>query len=96
MVVESVTYRVRPGREQEFEQHQAEWEPVLRRARGFITRSLMRNADDPLEYRAEVRWASRAYRDRFAAAEERDTAALRRKAAGLIDGTPAARLFEGV
>jgi heme-degrading monooxygenase HmoA len=96
MVVERVTFKVRKGREAEFERHQAEWDAALRRTRGFIGRVLMRNADDPLEYQAEIRWVSRAHRDRFAAAADRDAAALRQAAAALVEGTPASRLYEPV
>jgi heme-degrading monooxygenase HmoA len=90
MVVEQFTCRVRPGREAEFGAYEAEWTRALRGARGFITRTLMRNAEDPLEIHVFVRWVGRAYRDQF----EEGGDALRRRAAGVLDGAPSRRLLE--
>ena len=67
MVVDLVTFRVKNGRQTEFERHCEEWARLMRRSRGFVNQVLMRNLEDPTEYRAEVRWVSREYRDRFAA-----------------------------
>jgi hypothetical protein len=64
VIVEIVTYRVRRGREEEFEKHQEERTRRLRRAGGFVALRLLRNAEGGGEYRAEVRWAGRDYRDR--------------------------------
>jgi len=92
MVVDQVTYRVRAGKEREFERLQDDWQGLMRRARGFITRTLMRNADDPAEYHAEARWVSREYRDRFAADPESDR--LQKKGATVLEGPPVNRLLE--
>jgi heme-degrading monooxygenase HmoA len=92
MVVDHVTYRVRAGKEQDFEKLQDDWQRLLRRARGFITRILMRNAEDPVEYHAEVRWVSREYRDRFAA--QKDSDRLQEKGASVLEGSPVHSLLE--
>jgi heme-degrading monooxygenase HmoA len=92
MVVDQVTYRVRAGKEREFERLQEDWQGLLRGARGFITRTMMRNAEDPAEYHAEVRWVSREYRDRFAAHQESDR--LQKKGAAILEGPPVHRLLE--
>lgn len=92
MVVDHVTYRVRAGKEQEFESLQEDWLRLLRGARGFITRTLMRNAEDAVEYHAEVRWVSKEYRDRFAARQDSDR--LQEKGAAVLEGPPAHRLLE--
>ena len=65
MIVDLVTFRVKSGKEQEFEAQQQEWAALMRRARGFINQVLMRNLENPSEYQAEVRWVNRDYRDRF-------------------------------
>jgi quinol monooxygenase YgiN len=92
MVVEQITCRVRPGKEAEFGRYEEEWTRSLRGARGFITRTLMRSAGQPLEIHVFVRWVGRAYRDQF---EERSAAALQRQAAGLFEGAPSRQLLEG-
>ncbi len=94
MVVELAVYRVRAGKGPEFEAHAGERLSVLKRARGFITQSLMRNADDPAEYRTEVRWVSREYRDRFLARHEAECKGLEEKVSGFLEAPPARCLLE--
>jgi heme-degrading monooxygenase HmoA len=96
MVVDVVTYHVKKGKEKEFERHQEEWAGLMRRARGFIAQILLRNAEDPAEYHAEVRWVNRDYRDRFFAHEDRDSQALVQKSAAILEGPPAHRLLEPI
>ncbi len=95
MVVEIVTYRVRRGKEEEFEKHQEDRTRRLRRARGFMALRLLRNAEGPGEYQAEIRWASRDLRDRAlaaggpaeAAGDALDT---------ILESPPNRRLFEEI
>lgn len=94
MIVDRVTFRIRHGKEQEFEAHQQEWIQLMRRSRGFINQVLLRSVEDPAEYHAEVRWVSKDYRDRFAAREDRDSKALAQKGAALLEGAPTHRLLE--
>ena len=96
MVVEWVTFRVRQGKEQEFEVHHQEWIRRLRRTRGFIGETLLRSVDDPSEYHDEVRWVSRDYRDRFHSPDDREGRALAQKGHALFDGAPSTRLLEQV
>ena len=56
MIVDLVTFRVKKGKEQDFEQHVEEWGRQMRRSRGFISHVLLRNPEDPGEYFAQVRW----------------------------------------
>ena len=96
MIVDLVTFRVKRGKQQEFEKHNEEWLRLMRRTRGFIGQVLMRNADDPSEYHAEVRWVSREYRDRFSAHEFAEGRSLAQQGAALLEGPPAHRLLEQV
>jgi heme-degrading monooxygenase HmoA len=96
VVVEWTIYRVREGMGGEFEARAEERLGVLKRARGFITQSLMRNADDPGEYRAEIRWVSREYRDRFLARHEADGKAFDEKLSKLLDAPATHCLLEPV
>jgi len=96
MVVDLVSFRVKRGKEQEFERQNDEWLALMRRARGFIGQVLMRNAEDPAEYHAEVRWVSKEYRDRFATHEDASSKALLQRGAALLDGPPTHRLLEQV
>lgn len=96
MVVDLVTFRVKRGKQQEFESHNEDWVRLMRRARGFIAQILMRSADDPTEYHAEVRWVNRDYRDLFDAHDDRDSKDLAQRAAALLDGPPTHRLVEYV
>ncbi len=96
MVIDLITFRVKKGKEKEFEMNQEEWVKLMRRARGFITQVLMRSSEDPAEFHAEVRWVNREYRDRFAAHEEKESKALVQKGASILDGPPAHRLLEPI
>lgn len=96
MVVDLVTFRVKRGKQQEFERHNEDWVRLMRRARGFITQVLMRSADDPAEYHAEVRWVNRDYRDRFAAHDDKESKALFQRSAAILETAPAHRLLEYV
>lgn len=94
MVVELVTFRIKRGKEQAFERHRDEWLRLLRRSKGFVTQILMRNADDPSEYRAEVRWVNKEYRDRFNAHKDGEARTLATESAAILEGPPAHALFE--
>jgi len=96
MIVEQTTFRLRKGKAREFEKHSDERLKRLRRSRGFVTQIMMRNADDPGEYRVELRWVSREYRDRFQAREESDGRALQQSFASLLESPPAHCLLEYV
>ena len=96
MIVDLVTFRVKPDRVQEFERHNEEWVRLMRRARGFITQTLMRGLDRPGEFTAEVRWVNRDYRDRFHGGDDPDRAVLQQKARDLLDSPPASVLLEDV
>lgn len=96
MVVDLVTFRVRRDRQQDFERHSEDWVRVMRRSRGFINQILMRSLDDPAEYRAEVRWVSKDYRDRFNAQQDAEVQALLKQAASLLEGPPTRTLLEFV
>jgi len=95
VVVEIVTFRVRRGREEEFEKHQEERTRRLRRARGFVAMRVLRSAEGDGGYQAEVRWAGRDYRDRAiapggpadAAGDLVDT---------ILEGPPNRHLFEEI
>ncbi len=94
MVIDAITFKVRSGKEREFERHSENWTRVMRRSRGFISQVLMRNADDATEYRAEVRWTHRDYRDRFNAHEEREANSLMQAGADLLERPPERVLLE--
>ena len=94
MVVELVTFRIKRGKEQAFERHLDEWLRLLRRSKGFVAQILMRNADDPAEYRAEIRWVNKEYRDRFNAPQNAETRSLVTESAAILEGPPAHALFE--
>ncbi len=96
MIVDLVTFRVRSGKEQEFEAHQQEWMKLMHRSRGFINQVMLRSLEDPCEYHAEVRWVNKEYRDRFSAHEDKDSKALVQKSASILEGPPAHRLLESV
>jgi heme-degrading monooxygenase HmoA len=96
MVVDLVTFRVKRGKQQEFEKHSEEWLGALRRTRGFIAQVLMRSTEDPTEYHAEVRWVNRDYRDRFSAQEDGGVKALAQKSSALLEEPPVHRLLEYV
>ena len=96
MVVDLVIYKVRKGKIREFEAHAEERLHLLRKARGFITHGLMRNADDPGEYRSEERWVSREYRDRFLGRHQAQCESLSLKATEFLDAPPVHALLETV
>lgn len=96
MIVEVVTFRVRQGREQEFETHHQDWVRMLRRTRGFIGQTMMRSLSEPSEYQSEIRWVSRDYRDRFGAQPDAERDTLTRKGTAILEGPPTARLLETV
>jgi heme-degrading monooxygenase HmoA len=96
MIVDLVTYRVRNGKEHEFEAQQQEWTKLMRRSRGFIGQVMLKSLDEPREYHAEVRWVNRDYRDRFSAHEDKESQALVQKSASILEGPPAHRLLESV
>ena len=96
MIVDLVTYRVRNGKEQEFEAQQQEWTRLMRRSRGFIGQVMLKSVDEPGEYHAEVRWVNKDYRDRFSAHEDKESQALLQKSASILEGPPAHRLLESV
>jgi heme-degrading monooxygenase HmoA len=96
MIIEMVSFRVKPDRIPEFERHNEEWVRLMKRARGFVTQSLMRSLDRPAEYFAEVRWVNRDYRDRFHAEQDAERRTLQQKARDLLDAPPDSRLVESV
>lgn len=96
MIVDLVTFRVKSGKELEFEAQQQEWIALMRRARGFINQVLMRSLENPSEYQAEVRWVNQDYRDRFSAQEDRDSKTLAQKRAAILDAPPSHRLLESI
>jgi len=96
MIVELVAFRIKRGKQQEFEQHCEEWLRLLRRSRGFIGQILMRNAEDPTDYRAEVRWVNKDYRDRFNGPEDAEARSFLTRAAGILEGPPTHSLLEYV
>jgi heme-degrading monooxygenase HmoA len=65
-----VLWRFRPlmGRESEFERAygpSGEWTRLFRRSDGYLGTELLRRSDDPGEYLALDRWASRAAYEAF-------------------------------
>jgi heme-degrading monooxygenase HmoA len=96
MIVDLVTFRVRRGKEDEFELQQEEWLKLMRRTRGFINQVTFRNVEDPCEYHTEVRWVNRDYRDRFSTHEDKESKALVQKGTGILEGPPVHRILESV
>ena len=96
MIVDRVTFRVRRGKEQEFEALHQEWLKLMRRSRGFINQVMLRSLEDPCEYHSEVRWVNQDYRDQFSAHEDKESKALVQQGAAILEGPPAHRLFESV
>jgi heme-degrading monooxygenase HmoA len=94
MVVDLVSFRVKPDRVHDFERHNEEWVRLMRRTRGFVTHSLMRNVERPGEFVATVRWVSRDYRDRFHAADDAERRALHQQGRDLLEAPPASVLLE--
>jgi heme-degrading monooxygenase HmoA len=63
-------FRSLVGRESEFEQAygpSGEWTQLFRRADGYLGTELLRRSDDPREYLAIDRWASRVAYEAFRA-----------------------------
>ena len=96
MIVDLVTFRVRNGKDQEFEALHQEWIRLMRRSRGFINQVMLRSVEEPSEYLAEIRWVNRDYRDRFSAQEDKESKALGQKSAAILEGPPVHRLLESV
>lgn len=94
MITDLVTFRVKQDRAKDFERHNDEWVRLMRRSRGFVTQTLMRRIDRPGEYLASVRWVNRDFRDRFHAADDAERAALKQKAAEILEGAPTSVLLE--
>ncbi len=94
MVVELITFRVRQGKHQEFERHSEDWVRLMRRSRGFVNHLLLRNTDDPTEYRAEVRWVSKEYRDRFNTNRDGESESLLKQSEAILEGPPTHCLLE--
>ena len=96
MVIEQITLRVKKEQQREFEKHNTEWVQLMRGSRGFVNQTLMRNMEDHTDYRAEIQWVSREYRDQFEASAEHDNKAIFQKRAGFLDGAPKHALLESV
>jgi len=96
MILDLVTFRVRTGKEQEFETMCQESLRLLRKSKGFISQVVLRSLEDPAEYQAEVRWVSKDYRDRFTARSDGDAATLQQKGAAILERAPSHRLLEPV
>ncbi|HZN02445.1 MAG TPA: antibiotic biosynthesis monooxygenase [Candidatus Polarisedimenticolia bacterium] len=96
MIIELVSFRVKTDRIPDFERHNEEWVRLMRRARGYVTHSLMRSLDSPAEFTSEVRWVNRDYRDRFHAIDDAERRALHQNARDLFDGPPDSRLVETI
>lgn len=94
MIVDLVTFRVKADKAVEFERHCDDWNRQMRLARGFVTQHLMRRIDRPGEYLATVRWVNRDYRDRFHAASDPESQALRHKGGELLEAPPQSALYE--
>jgi heme-degrading monooxygenase HmoA len=94
MIVDLVTFRVKPDRAPEFERHNEDWVSRMRQARGFVTHTLMRNVDRPQEYTAIVRWVNRDYRDRFHGGDDPERSVLQQRARDLLEGPPANVILE--
>ena len=96
MIVELVAFRIKRGKQHEFEQHCEEWLRLLRRSRGFIGQILMRNAEDATDYRAEIRWVNKEYRDRFKSHADAEAPSFLTKTEGILEGPPTHSLLEYV
>ena len=94
MIVDLVTFRVRKDKLQEFQKHTDDRLKLLRGSRGFISHVLMRNVEDPTEFRAEVRWVNREYRDRFETGEDAESRALTQKGTAILESPPTHCLLE--
>ena len=96
MVVDLISFHVKPDRVREFERHNEDWLRLMRRTRGFVTQSLMRNVDRQGEFVATVRWVSRDYRDRFVAADDAERRTLHQQGRDILEGPPVSVLLESL
>jgi len=96
MIVDLVNFRVRSGKDQEFEALHQEWIKLMRGSRGFINQVMLRSVEEPGEFFAEIRWVNKDYRDRFSAHEDKESKALGQKSASILEGPPVHRLLESV
>ena len=96
MIVDMVIFRVKGGKDQEFEAHHQEWARLMRRSRGFINQVMLRNLEEPAEYVAEIRWVNKDYRDRFSAHEDQESKTLAQKSSSILEAAPLHRLLESV
>jgi heme-degrading monooxygenase HmoA len=96
MVVDLISFRVKADRVREFERHNEDWHRLMRRTRGFVTQSLMRNIERPGEFVATVRWVSRDYRDRFVAAEDAERRSLHQQGRDILEAPPVSVLLENL
>lgn len=96
MVLDLISFRVKPDRVRDFERHTEDWLRLMRRTRGFVTQSLMRNVDHPGEFVATVRWVSRDYRDRFVAADDPERRTLHQQGREILEAPPVSVLLEGL
>lgn len=58
MVLERATFRITPGREQEFEQVFEQAKLVIARAEGFLGARLLRGVESPSSFLLLVEWAT--------------------------------------
>jgi quinol monooxygenase YgiN len=96
MIIDVVSFRVKPQRVQDFLRHNDEWVRLMRRARGFVTQALFRNLDRPGEYVAQVSWVNRDYRDRFHAGDDAERRALQDQGREFLEAAPSSTLVETV
>jgi quinol monooxygenase YgiN len=96
MIIDLVSFRVKPQRVQDFLRHNEDWLRLMRRARGFVTQILFRSLDRPGEYVAQVSWVNRDYRDRFHSSDDADRRALQDQALEFLEVAPTNTLVESV
>jgi heme-degrading monooxygenase HmoA len=96
MVVDLISFRVKHDRIREFERHNEDWLRLMRRTRGFVTQSLMRNVERPGEFVATVRWVSRDYRDRFVGADDAERRSLHQQGRDILEAPPVSVLLESL
>ena len=96
MIIDVVSFHVKPQRVQDFLRHNEEWVRLMRRARGFVTQTMFRSLDRPGEFVAQVSWVNRDYRDRFHTGDDADRRALQDQAREFLEAAPASNLVETV
>jgi quinol monooxygenase YgiN len=96
MIIDVVSFRVKPQRVQDFLRHNEDWVRLMRRARGFVNQLLFRSLDHPGEYVAQVSWVNRDYRDRFHSDDDADRRALQDQAREFLEAVPTNTLVETV